>query len=85
MAPSEVGTESNIDPATEEILTSKLLVCLQAHITFTSGVVGNFLLWERSHGFMVTYPIVIRGGGGGWYLNKWSFMKDKNPCSKMGV
>ena len=49
-----------------------------------SGVVGNFLLWERSHGIMVTYPIVIRGGGG-WYLNKWSFMKDKNPCSKMGV
>ena len=30
-----------------------------------SGVVGNFLLWERSHGIMVTYPIVIRGGGGG--------------------
>ena len=27
-----------------------------------SGVVGNFLLWERSHGIMVTYPIVIRGG-----------------------
>ena len=37
MAPSEVGTESNIDPATEEILTSKLLVCLQAHITFTTN------------------------------------------------
>ena len=44
----------------------------------TSGVVGNFLLWERSHGIMVTYPIVIRGGG--LYLNKWSFMKGKNSC-----
>ena len=29
-----------------------------------SGVVGNFLLWERSHGIMVTYPIVLRRGGG---------------------
>ena len=28
-----------------------------------SGVVGNFLLWERSHSLMVTYPIVIRGVG----------------------
>ena len=54
-------------------------------LLLTSGVVGNFLLWERSHGIMVTYPIVIRGGGGGLYLNKWSFMKGKNPCSKMGV
>ena len=30
-----------------------------------SGVVGNFLLWERKHGIMVTYLIVIGGGGGG--------------------
>ena len=35
-------------------------------ISYTSsGVVGNFLLWERKHGIMVTYPIVIGGGGGG--------------------
>ena len=32
-----------------------------------SGVVGNFLLWERKQGIMVTYPIVIGGGGGGGY------------------
>ena len=31
----------------------------------SSGVVGNFLLWERLHRVMFTYPIVI-GGGGGW-------------------
>ena len=40
MAPTEVGTEGNIDPATEEILTSKLLVCFQVtcqHITFTTN------------------------------------------------
>ena len=44
-----------------------------------SGVVGNFLLWERYHGIMVTYPIVIRGGGvfGG-------IIKGKNPCLNMG-
>ena len=29
----------------------------------SSGVVGSFLLWERSHGIMVTYPIVTRGKG----------------------
>ena len=36
-----------------------------------SGVVGNFLLWERSHGIMVTYmyPIVIRRGGGCTRIN----------------
>ena len=30
-----------------------------------SGVVGNFLLWERLHVVMFTYSIVIGGGGGG--------------------
>ena len=30
-----------------------------------SGVMRNFLLWERLHGIMVTYLIVIGGGGGG--------------------
>ena len=63
----------------------RILCILPKFHHITSGVVGNFLLWERSHGIMVTYPIVIRGGGGGLYLNKWSFMKGKNPCSKMGV
>ena len=33
-------------------------------IVESSGVVGNFLLWERKQGIMVTYPIVIGGGGG---------------------
>ena len=30
----------------------------------SSGVVENFLLWERLHSVMFTYPIVIGGGGG---------------------
>ena len=56
-----------------------------------SGVVGNFLLWERSHSIMVTYPIVIRGGGGGGVVPELIYkcfstnVKGKNPCSKMGV
>ena len=32
----------------------------QYEIGITSGVVGNFLLWERSHSIMVTYPIQAR-------------------------
>ena len=36
-----------------------------------SGVVGNFLLWERMPCIMVTYPyIVIFGGGGGGEVSK---------------
>ena len=47
--------------------------------TRISGVVGNFLLWERSH-YGHIYPVVIGGGGGGGlYLNKCSL------CSNMGV
>ena len=30
-----------------------------------SDVVGKFLLWERLHGVIVTYPFVIGGGEGG--------------------
>ena len=45
----------------EPKLSTEQLIVIQ-HLL--SGVVGNFLLWERSHGIMVTYPIVIRRGGG---------------------
>ena len=34
-------------------------------VAIASGVVGNFLLWERYHDIMVTHPIAIGGGGGG--------------------
>ena len=44
-----------------------------------SGVVGNFLLWERWYGI----PYRYRGGGG--CLNEWSFVKSKNPGSNIGV
>ena len=30
-----------------------------------SGVVGSFLLWERSHGIMVTYVVPYRYQGEG--------------------
>ena len=55
-----------------------IVLCIRVY----SGVVGNFLLWERSHDIMVTYPVVIGGGGGGGglFLNKWSVMKGKNLC-----
>ena len=49
-----------------------------ARVFTRSGVVGNFLLWERWHGI---YPIVIRGGG--VCLNELSFIKGKNPGSNI--
>ena len=51
------------------------------HSQWCSGefsLVGT-LTWHYGH-----IPYRYQGGGG-WYLNKWSFMKDKSPCSKMGV
>ena len=51
----------------------------------TSGVVGNFLLWERLQGVMFTNPSVIGGGGGVGVPNEWFFIKGKNLCSIMGV
>ena len=50
----------------------------------TSGVVGNLLLWEREHGIMITYPMVIFEGGGG-FLNESSVFKGKNRCSNFVV
>ena len=34
---------------------------------------------------MVTYRVVIGGGGGGVCLGKWSFIKGKNLYSNMGA
>ena len=70
---------SDSDSDSDSITTSPIL----SKSPPPSGVVGSFLLWERSHGIMVTYPIVTRGKG--WYLNEWSFIKGKNPYSKIGV
>ena len=50
--------------------------------TVSSGVVGNFLLWERWHGIPYRYR---GGGGGGVHLNEWSFIKGKNAGSNIGV
>ena len=48
------------------------------------GCSGKFsLVGTLTWHYVVTYPIVTRGKG--WYLNEWSFIKGKNPYSKMGV
>ena len=41
-----------------------------------SGVVGNYLLWERQHGNIMDTPYHYgEGGGGVGCLNKWFFIK----------
>ena len=39
-----------------------------------SGVVGKFLLRERLHGGIVTYPFVIGGGGGGGLCSNYGHL-----------
>ena len=48
----------------------------------SSGVVGNFLLWERLRGIIVTLSYVIGGRG---CPNEWLFIIGKNPCLNMGL